>query len=108
VIFSTAHHRSSALRVLFGTAQQKAFFEDAIINTHYTNLTFSLFDEYLAEEPKQEILLIADVPINFEILTAIVEKGQKVGSEVILILLKINKKYLNMIEKRANIKGEVM
>ncbi len=44
VIFSTAHHRSNAMRVLFGTAQQKAFFEDGIINTHYTNITFSLFD----------------------------------------------------------------
>ena len=108
MIFSTAHHRSSAIRVLFATPQQKAFFEDGIINTHYTNLTFSLFDEYLAAEAKQEIVLIADVPINFEILTGIVEKGREVGSEVILILLKINKKYLNMIEKRVNIKGEVM
>lgn len=105
MIFSTAHHRSSALRVLFGTAQQKAFFEDAIINTHYTNLSFSLFDEYLAEDPKQQILLIADVPVNFEILAAIVEKSQKEGSELILVLLKINKKYLNMIEKRLSLKG---
>lgn len=66
LIFSIAHHRSSPIRVLFGTAQQQAFFSDALINTHYNNITFSLFEEYTAEpEDKQEIVLIADVPINF-------------------------------------------
>jgi hypothetical protein len=109
VIFSTAHHRASPLRVLFATAQQKAFFEDAVINTHYKNIAFSTFEEYLSEEGKEkEIVMVADVPLNFEILTSVVNRGKEAGSEVVLLLLKINKKYLNMIEKRLSLKAEVL
>ena len=66
VIFSTAHHRAAPLKVLFATTQQKAFFEDAVINTHYKNISFSTFEEYLGGESEQkEIVIVADVPANF-------------------------------------------
>jgi hypothetical protein len=54
LIFSIAHYRSNPLRVLFATEQQQKFFEDAIINTHYKNITFSVFGQYLAETEKKE------------------------------------------------------
>lgn len=91
--------------MLFATEQQKKYYEDALINMHYKNITFSTFAEFVAAtEKKEEIVVIADVPHVFELLSDILKKTQEDKNEVILLLLKLNKKYLNMIAKKLDIK----
>ena len=46
--------------------------------------------------------MIADIPVNFEILQSILEQAKKHSNEVVLLLLKINKKYLNMLAKKLS------
>lgn len=95
--------------MLFATEQQKKYYEDALINMHYKNITFSTFAEFVAgTEKKEETVVIADVPHVFELLSDILKKTQEDKNEAILVLLKLNKKYLNMIAKKLDIKPEVM
>ena len=52
--------------------------------------------------------MIADIPVNFEILQSILEQAKKHSNEVVLLLLKINKKYLNMLAKKLSITANIL
>jgi hypothetical protein len=47
IFFTLAHHRSSTLKVLFATEHQVTFYNDALINTHYKNITFMTFKGFM-------------------------------------------------------------
>lgn len=52
--------------------------------------------------------MIADIPVNFEIIQSILKEAQKHSNEVVLLLLKINKKYLNMLAKKLSITANIL
>jgi hypothetical protein len=52
--------------------------------------------------------MVADVPSTFEVLQGVIEEARKHGNEVVLIVLRINKKYLNMISKKLAVTPNVL
>lgn len=86
------------------TEQQRAFFCDVLLNAPHRNVLFLTFEEYLAAPAAGNAMaVLLDVPTAFEQLAALVGKAEAESSEVLLVLLKINRKYLKMVEKKCSL-----
>jgi ATP-dependent RNA helicase DDX18/HAS1 len=104
IIFSLAHHRVGSFVVLFSQPQQQMFFQDVLLNCNYSNLTFLTFHEYLKTPQLADAsVMLMDVPENFETAEKIFEKAANEKSTTYLVLLKINKKYLQMLPKKVTV-----
>jgi hypothetical protein len=95
--------------VLVATEQQRAFFCDVLLNAPHRNVLFLTFEEYLAAPAAANAMaVLLDVPTAFEQLAALVGKAEAESSEVLLVLLKINRKYLKMVEKKCSLHFDVV